>query len=621
MPIKAEGLKRKRDASSQPRAVVPYPYRRLLDAEIRLLRVLPSNPQGGIRCELDQLPLTGNLNYDALSYAWGNPSEDARTVLLDGILFQVTASLYQALAQFQSLPERSYADRYIWIDAICINQADAEEKSKQVMRMADIYSSARQVVVWLGPNPRHLDLHVKDLFSLMNSMDTKTWTVSDTEVALIHSLPPESVHRYLEAAKHVHDRPWTFRIWVVQEACLSKEPPVMYAGRHHTTLTHYAKAYDVLNASCQDYEMSRHSLSAKVIVSIRIRIQLELRLLEVYRNQTEVDASGETLSVDKPLPGALLPKPAGIPQLPDGYRSAADFLVDLLTRTTDRDSSVPHDRVYGLLGLAGIMKSNPLPSALTADYRLPFSKVCHQYASALIQATKDLRLMVCVHRDISGVPSWVPDFRYLELGVQKKDHGIRAEVSADGASLSVYGVVIGTCHSSLGGWDMADEDLDAGMLRRKSHLERRIIEFSAALRGVPPALVRDELLESMLRADRDTTRGAWQAVFASITNGDLDLADQQLIAPVATMMRMPYVVLENGTIDVLRCRSASPGVGDLLCLVKGLSDPALIRPHDDEYEFISTCYRVRNSTHENYNSGDDRAAFLASHETKRFTLI
>lgn len=37
-----------------------------------------------------------------------------------------------------------------WADAICINQADNEEKSFQVNQMGDIYDKAAEVIVWLG---------------------------------------------------------------------------------------------------------------------------------------------------------------------------------------------------------------------------------------------------------------------------------------------------------------------------------------------------------------------------------------------------------------------------------------------------------------------------------------
>jgi hypothetical protein len=37
----------------------------------------------------------------------------------------------------------------LWIDAICINQADLDERKQQVQLMRDVYSGASRVVVWL----------------------------------------------------------------------------------------------------------------------------------------------------------------------------------------------------------------------------------------------------------------------------------------------------------------------------------------------------------------------------------------------------------------------------------------------------------------------------------------
>ncbi|RMJ04826.1 hypothetical protein CDV36_014510 [Fusarium kuroshium] len=43
-------------------------------------------------------------------------------------------------------------DRIIWVDAICINQDDAEERGRQVQSMAKIYANASRVVVWTTDN-------------------------------------------------------------------------------------------------------------------------------------------------------------------------------------------------------------------------------------------------------------------------------------------------------------------------------------------------------------------------------------------------------------------------------------------------------------------------------------
>ena len=40
--------------------------------------------------------------------------------------------------------------RRIWVNAMCINQADLDERSKQVSRVKNIYQQAFNIVIWLG---------------------------------------------------------------------------------------------------------------------------------------------------------------------------------------------------------------------------------------------------------------------------------------------------------------------------------------------------------------------------------------------------------------------------------------------------------------------------------------
>jgi hypothetical protein len=40
--------------------------------------------------------------------------------------------------------------RYLWIDALCINQDDDYERSAQVAIMGRIYQTARRVISWIG---------------------------------------------------------------------------------------------------------------------------------------------------------------------------------------------------------------------------------------------------------------------------------------------------------------------------------------------------------------------------------------------------------------------------------------------------------------------------------------
>ena len=65
--------------------------------------------------------------YAALSYVWGDP-DDLSTILINGATVRIRRNLHAALTWLQ----QQGLESWIWVDAICINQAHNEEKSWQV---------------------------------------------------------------------------------------------------------------------------------------------------------------------------------------------------------------------------------------------------------------------------------------------------------------------------------------------------------------------------------------------------------------------------------------------------------------------------------------------------------
>jgi hypothetical protein len=86
--------------------------------------------------------MENGTEYDALSYAWGS-TLDKKTIQLNGTLFLVTQNLHSALRHLQGGEEA----RKIWIDAICIDQDNTNERSHQVQVMGRIYKNTRQVII------------------------------------------------------------------------------------------------------------------------------------------------------------------------------------------------------------------------------------------------------------------------------------------------------------------------------------------------------------------------------------------------------------------------------------------------------------------------------------------
>lgn len=112
---------------------------------IRLAILQPAPREATIRITLAPATFASRPRYEALSYTWGKP-EEVSTIELNGYPVFIRQNLWSALANLRDTRE----ERVLWIDAICINQADVEERNRQVRLMAYIYSRAKEVIVWLG---------------------------------------------------------------------------------------------------------------------------------------------------------------------------------------------------------------------------------------------------------------------------------------------------------------------------------------------------------------------------------------------------------------------------------------------------------------------------------------
>jgi Heterokaryon incompatibility protein (HET) len=121
---------------------------------IRLVILLPGEFGEDVECTLLHVPLDTELSYEALSYTWGDPKM-LHPILLDDQTFPVTENLYDALRHLRLKNDQA---RYLWIDALCIDQANDREKSVQVQRMKKIYEQASRVLMWLGPSSEDSDM-------------------------------------------------------------------------------------------------------------------------------------------------------------------------------------------------------------------------------------------------------------------------------------------------------------------------------------------------------------------------------------------------------------------------------------------------------------------------------
>jgi hypothetical protein len=142
--------------------------------EFRPLVLLPGQDDAEIRCEIQHALLDGAPRYEALSYTWGDPKGEnslvpcrgdpsaSYPVKIDEGYLKVAYNLMVALKHLR----HDTNTRTLWIDAICINQHDDEEKNHQVKAMARIYSGASRVLAWLGEDDEYTDLAFETLEEL-----------------------------------------------------------------------------------------------------------------------------------------------------------------------------------------------------------------------------------------------------------------------------------------------------------------------------------------------------------------------------------------------------------------------------------------------------------------------
>ncbi|KAF2261438.1 HET-domain-containing protein, partial [Lojkania enalia] len=128
----------------------PFVYQPLAGSETRLFSIEPGKVDDPLRVQLRHIRLETTPTYHALSYVWGD-SNDKVQISVNDVPFSIPRNLYNALGQLREILIAKKEEGFLfWADSISINQQDEAEKSREVLRMGEIYQSAYQVTGWLG---------------------------------------------------------------------------------------------------------------------------------------------------------------------------------------------------------------------------------------------------------------------------------------------------------------------------------------------------------------------------------------------------------------------------------------------------------------------------------------
>lgn len=216
-----------------------YTHVPLAEGDIRLVDLL-SGPKETLQCQLRHVP-SQDAEYTALSYVWRDAGHGFSMVVADAQgRIPLTENLYNALQDLRNCDD--VRPKTFWIDQICINQNDDDEKGTQVRMMGDIYRRASQVLTYLGPEIPGDDDAINLALSLYQQYKKITKIYGRTKDEILSALTDiresnrrqEGLPREMRYPREMADSPayqhldrriistdWLTRLWLVQENVLN----------------------------------------------------------------------------------------------------------------------------------------------------------------------------------------------------------------------------------------------------------------------------------------------------------------------------------------------------------------------------------------------------------------
>ena len=325
-------------------------------SQIRLLEVLPATAIiADIQCRLTTVSLDMNKNeYEALSYTWGSQS-NKHSIFIDGMTMEITSNLDVALRYLRQKDKQ----RTLWVDAICINQADVDEKNQQVRHMRDIYANASAVLVWLG----ELDDDMEQAIQFFREPEVERDRRYSQAFKTLDSryIDPNRRDAPLASLARFFNKPWWFRMWVVQEVTVAKTDPLLICGEQCVPWDVAIMTLELMSHDQVNAQEDRRSLTDPLALQ-------SFTLLKSSSNRT---------------------------------------LAFLLEATCNRKASDVRDRIYALLGLV----SDPSQQTLEPDYNMAENVLFQKAMVSVFRSRRDLDwLLYARAENTTYKPTWCIDF-------------------------------------------------------------------------------------------------------------------------------------------------------------------------------------------------------------------
>ncbi|CAF9926748.1 hypothetical protein IMSHALPRED_007032 [Imshaugia aleurites] len=548
--------------------MAPYQYPPLNENlnEIRVLELQTGDFSADLRVSIRKVTLTPDTPpfYEALSYVWG--TTDNKIDIKVGPPENDTLAITQNLAI--ALPYLRYKDRVrtFWIDAICINQDDVDERSRQVKRMGDIYRFADRVVVWLGPEDDDSG-HVLKILSQLSSeikVDYASRTMSpassdsDPTWRDTRSLLPFSSDE-VQSVESLLNRPWFSRLWVWQEILLSGNNAIVVCGSCTILWQSLRQTIVCLNSK---------RFSPSIDTS-----QLQARLIYIL-NMSSFDI----------------------------YASFGG----IIWRTAACKCSDPKDRVYAVLSL---LRKWEKDINIEPDYTKTTAQV---YQDAVLQHIKHSRtlemLAFCELKNDrpAEMPTWVPNWAAIDSAQPLEHQGSACSYSSANAQykgrgvLSAAGVVAATVLSAE---EYISQKKKEGVVDEIRRLAPRNVEHSSYVAGGSLidafcSIMCVNLFSDLTRPRQegfpqlDESREFVLAILQAkdwLSRTAIGSTQSRYLDYVwAFCNKRSFIMTEEGYIG-LAPKLTKPG--DQVCILLGCTRPLVLRQTSGlQYQVVGECY-------------------------------
>ncbi|GIZ48350.1 hypothetical protein CKM354_001141500 [Cercospora kikuchii] len=559
-----------------------YNYKSLCSdcQEFRLLDVQPAEPSETlVKCTLRHANLKDEPvpRYETISYVWGD-SQKLGTLVINGKAYIYAASSVEALRRTRY----SNAIRTVWIDAVCIDQNNIDERAQQVALMGGLYGHSVGNLVYFGQcEDEHLThLALQDIGSVLEEMMEETDNLKKIDPSPVKA---DSGLRcsvdFARLQRCLFSLPWLRRLWIIQEAVLAPSN-TCFLGSFQ---------FDLLNL-------------------LRAAKWLRHKMLYVPSNFAESAGFENAWTL------------WDLADVPYGPWTSGQLMVShLLEKGRGFKASVPVDRVYGMLGLK--RWSNEIPRLLQPDYNRPYHEVVRDAMRFALQEYsnglwlwKHIRITSNESLERSSAPTWVLNLQTVNADIHPMTFAHHhfscakaytqpwaepgSECGVDPNILEVSGFKLCTVEQMV---PELTEEIWADQLRRKHWLKDciELIEDRGEGLGTATLLIGGVNCNKSLATAQDLA--AWTDFKRFVFEDDCQSIDgaRMQLAILRPARRYELAMLSQCRRRcVFRTIAGYVGVGskitargDIVAMILGGMMPYVLRPTGDgKYRFLGECY-------------------------------